>query len=147
MGKRNRPGPIGCKHALKVMPGGGADKFARVGCKQLSDCLGVGLFDRLSSEDHRTGVDIRCSQTGYPVRVVDEYAQPVGVNCVIRTKRRQQDRGTPKYFPLNDDKLAGQHFRLALQVNLGKHEMRGRAADVDPHSREFDVIDLPDELD
>ncbi len=128
------------------MCGRRAGEFPCDGSELLCDGSGVDLLDPLARQYQRAAVDIRRSQASRAVCIVDEGAQPVRVDGVIGEKGRKQDRRAPEDVAAHHHELARQQLSLALQMDPGEHQMRGRAADVDAYRGQLDVIGLPDDL-
>ncbi len=143
---RGRAASMRRQRAFHVVPCRGAHELSRVCGKESGDGLRVAAFRGFAREDDGAAVDVFRREARGAVGVVDEHPQPLGIDGVIGDKRGEQDRRAPEDFATHDHELARQQLRLALQMHPGEHQVRGRAADVDTHRGELDVLGLPDHL-
>jgi hypothetical protein len=133
--------------AFEVVAGGGAYELAGLGREKFGNGPRVGALYCFTGEDHRAGIDPFPIQPRVRVAARDEGTQALRVDRPVGEEWRHQDRRLPQHAPLDHHELARQRLRLALQAHGGEHEVRGRAADIDPDGGELDVLDLPDVFD
>ena len=131
---------------LESVAGACADEFSRLRGEKFVDGARVFALDRLTGEDHGAAVDLMFGETGVAVAAVDEVAECGGVDQIIRTKRRYEDRRAPHELAADHDKAAGEALRLPLQSNFCKQQVRGRTADVDADGRECQIVLRPDRV-
>ena len=142
--QRHRAGTVGGEPAFELVAGGGANELAGLLGEQLVDGAGIAALDRLAGEDDGAGIDLILRQSGVAIAAADEGTEFFGIDGAVGQKRRQQDWRAPHDLTADHDKAARQPLRLPLQGDLGKQQMRRRAADIDADRLERNVVLVPD---
>src|SRR3954471_24564350 len=146
VGGEHGPGPVGREHGLHVVTCRRTDHVGGAFGGDAADLFGVAAPQRLTGQDHHTGVDVLRFASGVGVGGVEQPAQRDRVDVQIFGIRGQGDVGLEQRVAGHDDVTTGEVLPTPAQVKSGERHLGPRAADVDADAVQRDVVLLPDRI-
>ena len=134
---------IRCQHGFHVMACGGADELTALFGQDRRDRLRVLAPQRLTGQDHGTGVNVVGMQAGALVGLIDNGAQRRFINTGLALIRCECNRRLIQRLARDHEIAAGEVFPHAPQFNARKNHLGTAGANINPHAHQRDMILLP----